>query len=90
MQFYPTDGEGPVAEVWDAEKLSSGECKEQLTPMVVSPHDSSKHFFVNELCELEGGKLFVPEMFFRQGDELWAHGYNVESKLAVSDIYAYS
>ncbi|KAG9088201.1 hypothetical protein FRC07_012637, partial [Ceratobasidium sp. 392] len=75
MMLYPTDGEGEVAEVWDAEKLAKGEHLDQLTPMAISPNDRTIHYYVNELCELEDGEILIPKMFLRRDNELWARGY---------------
>ncbi|KAG8779054.1 hypothetical protein FRC12_024668 [Ceratobasidium sp. 428] len=74
MMLYPTDGEGVVAEVWDAEKLAKGEHRDQLTPMAVSPSNYTTHYYINELCELEDGDIFIPKMFLRRDDGLWARG----------------
>ncbi|KAG8725158.1 hypothetical protein FRC09_007147 [Ceratobasidium sp. 395] len=74
MMLYPTDGEGVVAEVWDAEKLAKGEHRDQLTPMAVSPNNHTTHYYINELCELEDGDVFIPKMFLRRDDGLWARG----------------
>ncbi|KAF8595089.1 hypothetical protein BDV93DRAFT_457643, partial [Ceratobasidium sp. AG-I] len=74
MEFYPTDGESGVNEVWDGEKLSHGLCPEQLTPMVTS--DAGIQYFVNELCELGSGEFFIPEMFLRRQNSMWARGYD--------------
>ena len=84
MNFYPTDGEGPVSEFWDGDKLTSGENPEQLTPMACSPSNPDTHYFVNEICELGDGGLFIPTMFFRKQELLWAHGYSVECSVVVS------
>ncbi|KAG9120870.1 hypothetical protein FRC07_003415 [Ceratobasidium sp. 392] len=77
MRLYPSDGEGPKTEFWDGEKLTSGEVADQLTPMAASPSDPGTHYFVNEPCELEGGSLFAPQMFFEREGSLWAHGHEV-------------
>ncbi|KAG8719402.1 hypothetical protein FRC09_011167 [Ceratobasidium sp. 395] len=74
MMLYPTDGEGVVAEVWDAEKLAKGEHRDQLTPMAVSPSNYTTHYYINELYELEDGDIFIPKMFLRRDDGLWARG----------------
>ncbi|KEP45802.1 hypothetical protein V565_240180, partial [Rhizoctonia solani 123E] len=71
MQFYPTDGEGEISEIWDGEKLAHGLALEQLTPMVAV---GSSHYFVNEFCELDDGTLFIPEMFLRRQGGIWARG----------------
>jgi hypothetical protein len=83
MIFYPTDGDGPVEEIWDGAKLTQGECPDHLTPMVVSPRDSDVHYFVNELCELEQGDLFIPKMFVRRQDGLWARGCKSTARIEV-------
>jgi hypothetical protein len=83
MIFYPTDGEGAVEEVWDGEKLARGEHLDDLTPMVVSPSDPDVHYYVNELCELHTGDLFIPKMFLRRQDTLWARGYRADVTTAV-------
>ncbi|KAF8595904.1 hypothetical protein BDV93DRAFT_455889, partial [Ceratobasidium sp. AG-I] len=83
MQFYPTDGEGEINEIWDGEKLSHGLSPNQLTPMVAL---SNGDFFVNELCELVDNSLFVPEMFLRRQGELWARGFNVICSEKVSTL----
>lgn len=84
MNFYPSDGSGPIEEVWDGEKLTRGENLDQLTPMAISPHDSSLHYFVNELCELENEELFLPRMFFKKDGGLWARGFQVTCEALVS------
>lgn len=75
MEFYPTDGEGEVSEIWDGEKLAQGSHLEQLTPMLAV---GDTHYYVNELCELVDGSAFIPEMFLRRQGEIWARGYDAE------------
>jgi hypothetical protein len=88
MIFYPTDGEGPVDEIWDADKLVRGECPDHLTPMVTSPRNPSVHYFINEICEIDEGGLFIPKMFFRRKGGLWARGYDSTAKIEVFPVYA--
>ncbi|QRW08525.1 glutamate receptor 3,4 [Ceratobasidium sp. AG-Ba] len=66
-ELYPTNGKGAIEEFWDGEKLAKGEHLDQLTPMVASPNDRTIHYYVNELCELEDGDIFIPKMFFPAG-----------------------
>ncbi|CAE6511279.1 unnamed protein product [Rhizoctonia solani] len=80
MKFYPSDGLGGIEEIWDGERLTKGEHLDLLTPMVISPDNSRKHYYVNELCELGDGNLFMPKMFFSRGNELWAKGYSTSFK----------
>ncbi|CCO31107.1 hypothetical protein BN14_05141 [Rhizoctonia solani AG-1 IB] len=84
MQFYPSDGEGEINEIWDGEKLAHGLTPEQLTPMVVV---GDSHYFVNELCELEDGNVFLPEMFVRRQGSIWARGYDVECRQVDGTIH---
>ncbi|QRV78666.1 glutamate receptor 3,4 [Ceratobasidium sp. AG-Ba] len=81
MELYPTDGKGAIEEFWDGEKLAKGEHLDQLTPMVASPNDRTIHYYVNELCELEDGDIFIPKMFFRREGGMWAHGYLTQCAL---------
>ena len=83
MQFYPTDGEGEITEIWDGEKLAHGLIPDQLTPMVAV---GDSHYFVNEFCELDSGSLFIPEMFLRRQGNIWARGYNVKCHHEVRSI----
>lgn len=88
MQFYPRDGNGVVEEFWDGEKLALGEYMDQLTPMVASPHNQLHHYYVNEVCELDDGELFIPKMFLRrEGEELWARGYATSCTINVRIVY---
>lgn len=85
MNFYPTDGEGPIEEIWDG-KLVLGEHAEQLTPMVQSLTKPDLHYYVNELCEVEGGELFIPIMFLRRQGAMWARGHMVTCEIDVSAL----
>lgn len=74
LRFYPSDGRGSCTEFWDAQKLSQGENLEQLTPMA---SDNGVSYFVDEVCRLVDGSLFIPKMFFQREDHIWARGYDV-------------
>lgn len=71
LQFYPEDGEGTSSEFWHGDKLAQGKNISQLTPMATSRFGT---YYVNEVCELVDGSLFIPEMFLRRKGELWARG----------------
>lgn len=35
-------------------------------------------YYVDEVCRLSDGRLFIPKMFFQRDGLLWARGYGVE------------
>ncbi|KAF8599210.1 hypothetical protein BDV93DRAFT_498019 [Ceratobasidium sp. AG-I] len=79
LRFYPSDGRGSCTEFWDAQKLSQGENLAQLTPMA---SNNGISYFVDEVCRLEDGSLFIPEMFFQRQDQIWARGHEVATELS--------
>lgn len=65
MQFYPEQSDKGTSQLWHGRKWLLDAPDDSLTPMVsVGKKGEEKHFYVNELLQLQDGKLFVPTRFF--------------------------
>jgi hypothetical protein len=81
LEFYPHDGEGQSSEFWHGDKFFHPNSRLQLTPMAISRNTI---YYVDEVCELADGSLFVPDMFLRRRGELWARGHKLIPNNSVS------
>jgi hypothetical protein len=83
LEFYPHDGAGRSAEFWHGDKFFDPKSHLQLTPMTVS---GNTMYYVDEICQLADGSLFIPDMFLRRGGDLWARGHQLIPSNPVSSF----
>lgn len=61
-------GDGPVSQFWEADRLR--ECRQDLLcPMYAQGH---RHFYVDEVAQLDTGELVIPQMWITLRGELHA------------------
>ena len=74
LHFYPEIPDGPVTEVWEAEKWRKHVDPRMLTPMVAV---GSKHFYVFEFARLVTGEYVVPERWIKYKSEMHGEVFQV-------------
>ena len=74
LHFYPEIPEGPITEVWQAEKWRTCVDPRTLTPMVAV---GSSHFYVFEFARLATGEYVVPERWVRYKSEMHGEVFRV-------------
>jgi hypothetical protein len=74
LHFYPEIPEGPITEVWEAEKWRDRIDPRILTPMVVV---GSKHFYVFEFARLVTGEYVVPKRWVKYKSEMHGEVFRV-------------
>jgi len=74
LHFYPEIPEGPIAEVWEAEKWREHVDPRILTPMVIV---RSRHFYVFESARLVTGEYVVPKRWVRYKSEMHGEVFRV-------------
>ncbi|KAJ7259291.1 hypothetical protein C8J57DRAFT_1073183 [Mycena rebaudengoi] len=100
LQFYPEETDGPISEVWQAERWKEFKPSE-LTPMFAP---GLRQFYIDEVAELDSGKKVIPLAWIKRGGELcadcldaipdasknsWKIGQDITSVLASSFRYNY-
>ena len=70
INIWPEITDGPVSETWQAERWKEVPL-DLLTPAAHSA-SGSKQFYVNELNELQDGRLVIPIIWMRRHGELHA------------------
>lgn len=86
LEFYPCVDDGRFSEVWHGEKMVCGHNRDQLTPMA---GHNGRVYFVNEVCDLTTGSLFLIKMFLRKDGALWARGHMLLPGSTVSLFFAF-
>ncbi|KAJ7266016.1 hypothetical protein C8J57DRAFT_1436108 [Mycena rebaudengoi] len=66
LQFYPEETDGPISEVWQAERWKEFKPSE-LTPMFAR---GLRQFYIDEVAELDSGKKVIPLAWIKRGGEL--------------------
>jgi len=80
IQLYPEVVEnGPISEVWQATRWKEFQ-RSELNPMYAS---GLKHFYVNELAQLDNGQLVIPDMWFT-----WRHGASCDVYAECYDVFS--
>ncbi|TFY52145.1 hypothetical protein EVG20_g10686, partial [Dentipellis fragilis] len=75
MRFYPEIPDGPITEVWHAEKWRKDMDLSMLTPMYVEPGgipEQRQHYYVGELALLKSGDLVIPIRWVMYKGKLYA------------------
>ncbi|KAK7461423.1 hypothetical protein VKT23_008601 [Stygiomarasmius scandens] len=62
MNFYPEETDGPISEVWQAERWKEFDPSD-LTPMYSS---NGKQFYVDEVAMLEDSRVAIPRMWIKR------------------------
>lgn len=78
LQFYPEKTDGPISEVWQAERWKEFGPSER-TPMYAH---GLKHFFINEVAQLDTGSFVLPLTWIKWNGTLCADCLDV----TVSDV----
>ncbi|KII84492.1 hypothetical protein PLICRDRAFT_179320 [Plicaturopsis crispa FD-325 SS-3] len=73
LHFYPEETDGPVSEVWQAQRWKDFKPSER-TPMYAK---GLKHFYIDEVARLQSGELVIPRSWIIRGGRLCADCTNV-------------
>ncbi|VDC00587.1 unnamed protein product [Peniophora sp. CBMAI 1063] len=76
LHFYPEIPDGPISEVWHAEKWRHDMDVSTLTPMYIA--DRATHYYVRELAQDKSGAFYVPVRWVMQHGEMYADAWRVE------------
>ncbi|THU86067.1 hypothetical protein K435DRAFT_684434 [Dendrothele bispora CBS 962.96] len=68
MNFYPEETDGPISEVWQAERWKEFDPSD-LTPMYSS---NGKQFYVDEVAMLDDGRVAIPRIWIKRQGTLHA------------------
>ena len=68
IQLYPEIVEGPLSEVWQAGRWKEFK-RSELNPMFAH---GLKHFYVDELAELDSGDIVIPLIWIKWRGEVYA------------------
>jgi hypothetical protein len=68
LHLYPEMQDGPISQFWEAERLRDCD-RSHLCPMYAQ---GFRHFYVNELAELDTGELVIPLMWITLSDVMHA------------------
>lgn len=87
MEFYPEETSGPISEAWQAERWKEYAPSER-TPMYAS---GTRHFYIDEVAELEDGQLVMPVAWIKRDGQLFAHSRAVTATpVSVIFIHLYT
>lgn len=81
LHFYPEETDGPIAEVWQAERWKEFAPSER-TPMYAQ---GLKHYFVDEVAQLGTGSYVLPLSWIMRNGKLSADCHDVT---ILSDVCA--
>ncbi|KAJ6456513.1 hypothetical protein C8R45DRAFT_1056469 [Mycena sanguinolenta] len=73
LQFYPEVTDGPISEVWQAERWKEFKPSE-LTPMYAS---GQRQFYIDEIAILDNGWLVIPTAWIKRNGVLCADCFRV-------------
>ena len=76
LHFYPEIPDGPISEVWHAEKWRHDMDVSTLTPMYIA--NRATHYYVQELAQDKSGVFYVPVRWVMQHGEMYADAWRVE------------
>ncbi|KAL1939056.1 hypothetical protein VTO73DRAFT_10316 [Trametes versicolor] len=85
IHVYPEIPDGPIVEVWHTGKWHVGLDRSMLSPMFDA---GDKHYYVDELTQLQDGRLIIPSRWVIYRGVLYAEAHMVtisDSGLAVYD-----
>ncbi|KAK7449318.1 hypothetical protein VKT23_013461 [Stygiomarasmius scandens] len=68
INFYPEESNGPISEVWQAERWREFNASE-LTPMYSA---NGKQFYINEVAMLQDDRLAIPLLWVKRNGSLHA------------------
>ncbi|KAJ7474227.1 hypothetical protein FB451DRAFT_1351527 [Mycena latifolia] len=98
LNFYPEETSGPISEVWQAEHWKEFKPSE-LTPMYSR---GLRQFYIEEVAELQSGKMVIPLAWIKRGGVLcadyldvipavtgWKIGQDVQSVPAIEFRFNY-
>ena len=75
IQIYPEMTDGPITEIWHAEKW-----RKEMDPRLLSPMyaDGDRHFYVLEFARLKNGNLVVPVRWLSHKGQVKADAFEVK------------
>ena len=72
MQVYPEIPNGPIKEIWHAQKWREDmSILRTLSPMYDA--GNGRHYYVNELAQTDNGDLVIPFRWFIQDGKIHAN-----------------
>ncbi|THU88819.1 hypothetical protein K435DRAFT_729596 [Dendrothele bispora CBS 962.96] len=74
MNFYPEETDGPISEVWQAERWKEFDPSD-LTPMYSK---NGKQFYIDEVAMLQDGRVAIPRIWIKRRGTLHADCNMVE------------
>lgn len=88
LHLYPEIPDGPITEVWHAEKWRKDLDPATLAPMIVGQEE--KHYYINELVQMKNGELVVPVRWLKSKGRLHCEVFKLAFDEHVSGITAIS
>ncbi|KAI0309778.1 hypothetical protein OF83DRAFT_1179230 [Amylostereum chailletii] len=87
LKFYPEVPDGPVSEIWHAEKWRKDMDLSMLTPMYARGY---RHFYVGELASLYTGELVMPIRWVLAKGTLHADAFRVAIDAESGNAFVYN
>jgi hypothetical protein len=79
---YPEITDGPISEVWHAEKWRKDMDLDAMSPIW---DVGSHHYFVNEVCQLRNGNFIIPVRWLPQSHKNGPKTYHADTFTVVID-----
>jgi hypothetical protein len=75
LHFYPEIPDGPITEIWHAEKWRKDLDPANLAPMYNDLH--GRHYYINELARTKNGEYIIPVRWVKWRGDIHADAYRV-------------
>lgn len=83
MHDFPEEPDGPISELYEAEKMREGIPDDAAPPMI---EHGGHHYYVKELAQLTCSTYFVPLRWYKRGENMWMVGHDVLIQTYVLDF----